>query len=447
MDLDAAIFNALRWVSATRVGDRLLDRALAPFNHFSSRRYIDPYPLYDRVRALAPAYWHRRARMWIVTGYDETLQVLRGPVSVDRRNMVTGLSPYRHMDPANANLMLSNMLMQDPPDHTRLRRTVNRGFTPRAVRVMQDRIDASASSVVAELAAGGHDRAIDIVAATRELPVRMICDLLGVPEADRPRMVAIADVLSQFADPVTGFDPDEMDRAVTDLSQLVAGYVAERSDPVDVLVDSAVDVPVGAGSGRGAGGTDLISALLKPEGEEGALDRDEVISMVGLLLIAGQETTSGLIGNAIVALDRFPEQRRTLLELGDDSRPIEELLRYDSPIQATDRTMVEDLRMEDGTHLREGDVVVLCIGGANRDPRQYERPNELLLDRDDPRPLSFGHGPHHCLGAALARLQSRAVLSEFVTAFPEYRVDRSGVAWKRSTTLRGPAAVPVLLDG
>ena len=425
MNLDAAIFNVLRAVSASRWGDLILDRALAPFNHFSSQRYTDPYPLYGEVRDLAPVYWHRRARMWIVTGYQETLEILRGPVSVDRSSMVTDLFPYRHMDPSSANLMLSNMLMQDPPAHTRLRRLVNRGFTPRSVRVMEDRITTSAAAVVAGIDA---DRvagsATDVVAATRGLPVRMICDLLGVPDEYREEMIDIADVLSQFADPVTGFDPEEMNRAVAGLSVIVGDLVERRrSDP----------------------GEDLITALLAADEEVSALDRDEVISMVALLFVAGQETTSGLIGNAIVAMDRFPDQRQTLLDLRDDNRPIEELLRYDSPIQATDRTMVEDLELEDGTVLKKGDIVVLCIGGANHDPRRYEHPEQLQLDRDDPRPLSFGHGPHHCLGAALARMQANAVLSAFVAAFPDYAVDRTGVAWKRSTTLRGPTSVPVML--
>lgn len=425
MNLDAVVFNVLRSVSASRWGDVILDRALAPYNHFSSKRYTDPYPLYDKVRDLAPVYWHRRARMWIVTGYDETLEILRGPVSVDRSSMITDLSPYRHMDPANANLMLSNMLMQDAPDHTRLRRLVNRGFTPRSVSVMEDRIRESATAVVAEIEADhAAGSAVDVVGATRGLPVRMISDLLGVPAEHREEMTAVADVLSQFADPVTGFDPEEMDRAVTDLSIIVNDLVERRTAKP---------------------GADLISTLLTADGDVSALDGDEMISMVALLYIAGQETTSGLIGNAVVAMDSFPDQRQTLLALRDDSRPVEELLRYDSPIQATDRTMVEDVTLEEGTTLRRGDIVVLCIGGANRDPRKYERPDRLQLDRDDPRPLSFGHGPHHCLGAALARMQANAVLSSFVAAFPDYSVDHSGVHWKRSTTLRGPTRVPVRL--
>lgn len=427
MNVDAAVFNLLRSVSATRLGHKLLDVALSPFNPFSSQRYFDPYSLYDEVRRLDPVYWHWRARMWIVTGYAETIEILRGPVSVDRSSMVSDLSPYREMEPAHANLMLSNMLMQDPPDHTRLRRMVNRGFTPRSVRVMEEHIEASAGAVIAELVeASLNQPVIDIVSAMRDLPVRMICDLLGVPEADRRAMINIADTLSEFADPITGFDPTEMDRAVENLSVLVSELVAER-------LEHHTD--------------DLISTLLTPDPEGNMLDPEEIVSMVALLLVAGQETTSGLIGNSIVALSSFVDQRAALKNAKGDERIIEELLRYDSPIQATDRTMLEDFELESGPILREGQIVVLCLGGANRDPRQYEAPDQLRLDRDDPRPLSFGHGPHHCLGAALAKMQATAVLSAFVKEFPDYSVDDSEVVWKKSTTLRGPSKVPVLLRG
>lgn len=418
MNLEAALFNATRRVALTGAGNRALDFLLRPFNPFSARRYNDPYPLYDDLRNLGRLYWHRRVRMWLVTGYEETVQVLRGPVSVDRSDMVTGFDSYRDMNPTNANLMLSNMLMQDPPDHTRLRRTVNRGFTPRSVAVMDRRITESANRAVAELHDIGQD-AFDIMPNVRALPIRMICDLVGIPDELRTEMVSIADTLAQFADPLTGFDAGVMDAAVERLRTMTTELAkARRAEPMD----------------------DLISTLVAPDGDDNGLSDDEVISMVGLLIIAGQETTSGFVGNALVALSQSPSQRSWLKQEAAVESAVEELLRFDSPIQATDRTVVEDFTVG-GKQLKRGQVVVLYLGAANRDPAHYDKPHQLRLDRPDVRPLAFGHGVHHCLGAAMAKKQAGALLSAFVATFPEYAVAPNGVSWKRSTTLRGPSSL------
>lgn len=423
---EAAIFNVLRRVSQSPIGDTVLDRTLAPFNPFSSSRYRDPYALYDSVRDRGRLYWHRRVQMWIVTGYDEVIEILRGPVSVDRSDMATGISSYRGMDPRYSSLLLANMLMQDPPNHTRLRRLVNRGFTPRAVRRLEQRVEQSTAAMIESLRSEAGAGPVELTAHIRPLPIRMICDLLGVPEELRAEMVAIADVISQFADPVTGFEPAEMDQAVEALSVIVTGLAAERrSNPTD----------------------DLISAIAGRDADGEPLTLDEIISMVALLIIAGQETTSGLIGNSIVALSRFPDQRATLANRENLDDAIDEFLRFDTPIQATDRTVVEDFAVADGRVLRQGQIAMLLLGAANRDPRRYPNPTALKLNRQDTRPLSFGHGAHHCLGAALAKIQARAVIGQFVNAFPDYELDQSQVGWKRSTTLRGPSRLMVSLKG
>lgn len=293
---------------------------------------------------------------------------------------------------------------------------------------MQKSTQLMVDSLIGEL----HERSsagtpVDIVETlTRKLPIHMICELLGIPQELRVEMVSIADVLSGFADPVTGFDPVRMDASIECLSSIVADLVSVR---------------------RAEPGEDIISTLLLPDSNGDSLTTTEVTSMIALLMIAGQETTSGLLANSLVALGDAPDQRSHLTDPALVDNAIEEFLRFDSPVQATERTVLEDFEVGDGQRLRRGHIVVICIGGANRDPRRYDNPERLRLDRSDPRPLSFGHGPHHCVGAALARLQARTALPAFVQAFPEFAVERSTISWKRSTTLRGPERLMIQLDG
>jgi len=188
---------------------------------------------------------------------------------------------------------------------------------------------------------------------------------------------------------------------------------------------------------------DLISSLVTVEDGGDRLTRDELVSMLVLMLIAGHETTSGLVGNALLALARNPDARdRLVAEPGLAAAAVEELLRYDSPVQATDRLVVEEFEVEDRT-LRPGQLVLVFLGAANRDPANHPDPDRLVLDRRNPRPLAFGHGAHHCVGAALTRLEASIVLPAFVRAFPHYTVDEPGVVWRRSATLRGPARLPI----
>jgi cytochrome P450 len=167
--------------------------------------------------------------------------------------------------------------------------------------------------------------------------------------------------------------------------------------------------------------------------------------MVTLLMVAGHETTSGLIGNSLIHLDRRRAARQLLLDRPELAvNAVEELLRYDAPVQGTDRFPTEDIVIG-GHEIPAGANLIVMLGAANRDPRVHDRPDELLLDRTRPRPLSFGHGIHHCVGAALARLEAQIAIPAFVQRFPDYRVDEPGIEWKRSVTLKGPTRLPVVV--
>ncbi|MGB5758486.1 MAG: hypothetical protein WBM50_16345, partial [Acidimicrobiales bacterium] len=324
------VFSILKPASRRQTTSRLLDRMLAPFNPLDPRRHVDPYPLYDEAREAGPIFYNRITRMWIVTGYREVIEVMRGPVSVDRRRSLAATGPYNRMDRDNLELVLSNMLMTDDPEHGRLRRFVGRLFTPRAVAELEPRIEAITTDLLADLetsttpddrlaALGGGENtgAVEVMAGFADrLPVYVIGELLGIPTERRSELERLSDVVARFVDPFDDFDPGEMDEAIEQLHSMF-----------DSLATARIAEP----------GDDLTTALVSAGGDQRGPDRHEVISMLILLLIAGHETTSGLIGNSLVALARNPGARRQLRQHPDlAGNAVEELLRYDSPVQATD---------------------------------------------------------------------------------------------------------------
>lgn len=426
MTLQKLTFSALQAAAGRPWLRRPFDAVMAPLNPFDEARHVDPYPLYGRARRAGPIFRHRATGLWMVLGHQEAIDVLRGPVSVERGPALRASAPYRHMDPANVDLLTAGILMRDDPDHGRLRRLVNRAFTPRTIADLEPAIEAVTEGLLGDLRSGV-DRStgtVDVMAGFAErLPIHVISELLGIPVELRDEVKALSDVVARFVEPFGDFDPVVMDRAVDRLRGLFEGLAAARR------VDPRAD---------------LISSLVSAsEEEDHRLSTDELVAMLVLMLIAGHETTSGLLGNAILALDRHPEARRRLAEEPELARPaVEELLRYDSPVQATDRIVVEDFRVGDAI-LRAGQMAVVFLGAANRDPASHAEPDRLLLDRHNPRPLAFGHGAHHCLGAALTRLEASIAIPAFLRAHPRYSVDETRVVWRRSATLRGPARLPI----
>ncbi|MEM7285115.1 MAG: cytochrome P450 [Actinomycetota bacterium] len=423
MRIEQVVVPMLRAAAKRDWAMRAADRALKPWNPFSPRRYRDPYPLYEQVRAHGPVSYQWTIQGWNVVGYEECEATLRSSqVSADRSEMMDVITPYTKTDSETVELFTRTMLMTDPPDHGRLRSLVNRAFTPRAVAALEPSIEKITLDLLHEI---GEDRTVDVQKSFCDrVPIYAISDMLGIPRAERERLKLISDEVVKFIDPISGFDPYDMEAAVRDFRSLLGDIIAEReAQPQD----------------------DMLSRLLEAEEGGDRLSRAELESMVALLLVAGHETTAGLLGNALLALQHHPDAKAQLSEEPEIvENAVEELIRYDSPVQGTDRVATEDFELS-GQRIKAGQMIGVFLGAANRDPRRYERPEVLQLDRHQPRPLSFGHGIHHCLGAALARLEARVALPLFVKTFPDYRIDEDRLEWKRSITLRGPAQLPVSL--
>jgi cytochrome P450 len=285
------------------------------------------------------------------------------------------------------------------------------------------RLEACIQSLVEQLLAQiADDPAPDLVAAlTEPLPIQVIGELIGVPEERWGWLATTSTTLRTMLDTFTVVGPTIVDATCDEIT----AYCGELAD-----------------QRRAAPREDLITALAQVEGD-GQIDRAELVSLLLILLLAGHETTTGALGNALVALARHPDQRdlvRRTPELWPNA--VEELLRFDTVVQTDPRTASEDVTVG-GRTIKKGQNLTVMLGAVNRDPRQFHEPDRLRLDRKDPAPLSFGHGIHHCIGAALVRAEMRIALPAVVDAFGDYAIDETRLEWKTSIAFRGPTRLPI----
>jgi pimeloyl-[acyl-carrier protein] synthase len=384
-----------------------------------------PYPLYQRLRERDPIHRSRSIRGWFLFRHADCLAVLRDPrFSADDRNYA-GYAQQRAWEIADGIADPKEpdeppMLRRDPPDHTRLRKLVSKAFTPRAIEKLRARVEAVTDELLTAL---GHRGEFDVIRDFAvPFPVTIIAELLGIPAADFATFKRWSDHLVGFLDPLASPGPAILRRTVDEFSAYMSRLAAERRrEPAD----------------------DLLTALVQAEDQGDRLSEQEVRGTLALLLAAGNETTTNLIGNGIVTLLRHPEQ---LARLRDDSavieRAVEELLRWDSPVQLTMRIPREDIEL-DGVRFQKHQAVVTVLGAANHDPAAFERPDVLDLGREPNEHLAFGYGIHFCLGAQLARLEGQVAFRELARRFPNLRLAIDHPRWRRLTFLRGVEALPV----
>ena len=376
----------------------------------------DPYPRYAALRAAAPVH-HSALGFWALSRYDDCQQLLRHPgVGKDFSGAVSavGLTDEQQAQQARFRNDRSNMLTTDPPDHTRLRGLVTRAFTPRTVEGLRARIVGLVDELLDDFGAGEVD-VMDALAFP--LPVTVIGEMLGVPVGDRPGLRplvrAVTAVLELAVTPAALAEATAADR---ELADYFAGLVAERrAHPRD----------------------DLLTKLIEAEDKGDQLSEHELISTAILLFAAGFETTTHLIGNGLLAVLRHPDQLARVRADRSLVRPaVEELLRFDSPVQLALRTAYEDLSIA-GHHIESGSLVVALLGAANHDPARFRDPDRLDVGRDEGPPMSFGGGIHFCLGAALARLEGQIVLDRLLDRFATLELVGAPATHRDSLTLRG----------
>jgi cytochrome P450 len=394
------------------------------FDPFAAGFTDDPYPEYERLRAAAPVH-ESPLGFWVLSTYDDVTALLRSGSSVDESKL--GPGGFRDLNEAlyggeRYRMSGLSMLDKDPPDHTRLRKLVSKAFTPRSVAALQPRVEELTDQALDVMAREGRVDLVDALAFP--LPFAVISDLLGTPPADHARLRELSGFIVRSLEPVA--DP-EIASAVLRADHEMIGIGHEiiawkRLHPAD----------------------DLLTRLIHAEEDGDVLDDDELVAQVLLLYIAGHETTVNLIGNGALALLRNPAQlQRLKAEQELVANAVEELLRFDTPVQMSRRVTLEPYAVGDA-EIPVGSFVIASLAAANRDPAFWgDHADEVLLDRENARHhVSFGAGVHHCLGAALARLEASVVLSRLLARFPELALD-GDVEWNGRINLRGLQRLPV----
>jgi cytochrome P450 len=405
----------------------MTETATAPaFNPFAPGFTDDPYPTYAVQRAHNPVE-RNELGFWALWRYADAAEVLRGRLSVDDDKVhmsgpMNNVFEEMRLERGLSADGVKSMLDRDPPDHTRLRKLVSQAFTPRRIEQLTPMIERLVDGSLDAIEAAGSVNLIDALAFP--LPFRVISEMLGMPETDEDRLRELSGTIVRSLEPV----PDEDTvRAIIDadieMVQLCTDAIEwKRSNPAE----------------------DLLTALINAEDAGDMLSTDELVAQVILLYIAGHETTVNLIGNGALALLRNPDQIALWRDRPDlDDNAVEELLRFDSPVQLSRRITVEDYTVGDVV-IPKGTFVIAALASANRDEAQFgPDAAQLRLDRGNARQhISFGAGVHHCLGASLARLEGKTALARLVRRFPALRFD-GDVEWNGRINLRGLSRLPV----
>jgi cytochrome P450 len=396
------------------------------FNPWDPEFRANPYPYYEPLLAGPPPVINLMTKMALVARYADVTAVLRDSVrfSADReKTMPLAQVEIRKQGPFKGS---PTMLTSDPPVHTRLRRLVSRDFSPRRIREMEPRIRKITARLLASAQRQGE---LEVMAdLANPLPVMVIAEMLGVPPERYETFKQESDIIVSSDNTMPG---SPLPVAFHEAVDSMRSYFTERIE-----------------KRRQHPGTDLISALVTAHDETESLSADELLAFVVLLLLAGNETTTNLIGNGMLALGRNLDQLELLRRSPElMPRAIDEMLRYDGPVQATFRGALEDVNLG-GTAIEAGTGCFVILAAANRDPAQFAHPEKFDIAREPRDHVAFGAGLHFCIGAPLARLEGEIAIGELLRRFPRVRMKDPDMklAYKGSFFLRGLVSLPITLQ-
>lgn len=391
----------------------------------------NPYPIFDQMRRSDPIFWNAESRYWILTRYADIVSLIQSEqLSSNRIAAHAGRMPSEakeHFRPF-FKAVSSWMLMIDPPDHTRLRGLVNEAFTPGVVENMRGLVQDLVNNILSAVKDQGR---MDIMTdLANPLPATVIAEMLGVPGADQRQFKKWSDDIALALSGIDlGATKEEL-FALYELAQksllALSAYFRER----------VVEL-------RRRPRENLLSALAQAEEQGDRLTEQELFANCVLLMIAGHETTTNLIGNGMLALLQNPGPREALSSNPDlIGSAVEELLRYDSPVQKMGRIALADIQIA-GKQIEKGQLVCFSFAAGNRDPEQFGSPAQLDITRKPNRHLAFGHGLHYCVGAALARLEGQIAVNSLLHRLPGLKLANQDLEWHRNFTLRGLKSLPV----
>jgi cytochrome P450 len=385
----------------------------------------DPFPVFQWLRDEDPAHWSPYLKGWVLTRYDDVRRVC-----LDERMSSDRLRPFFASLPGGEAARMAEliriltlwMVFRDPPEHTRLRRLASRVFHVRSMQALRPNVEAIAAWLLERI---GERPSFDFIADfAGPLPALVIIDMLGAPRSELARLKRLSDEMALFIGSarVSEAKYPRAEAATREMAELFRGLIAER---------------------RAAPREDLLSRLVHLEDDGERLSEDELVATCVLLLFAGHETTTHHLANGLAALTRFPGQMAKLRRSpGLAAAAVEELLRYDGPIGAQVRIVQEPQTLH-GKPLQRGDRVFLMLNSANRDPRAFPEPDRLDLERSGVAHLTFGFGPHICLGFPLARLEGQVALPAVLARWREIEVEDAPREWIDSLVLRGMKSLPL----
>lgn len=398
----------------------LVDPFIAPTKEF----YQNPYPSFAKLREDAPVYWSSKGEYWLVSRYADAREILgdlhfeKGARRFKALDMLAKFIPNKEM----MGFRQQSMLNQNPPDHTRLRGLVNKAFTPSMISQMRTHIEQIANELLDQVESKGE---MDLVHDfSFPLPATVIAEMLGIPAKDRDRFKGWSHAMVSVLEP----SPH-----VLNVAKTLSAY-KELTDYLKPLVEERRREKKG----------DLISALVAAEEDGNRLTEAELLSNTVLLLIAGHETTTNLIGNGILALLRNPDQM-DMLKQKPDLMPsaVQEFLRYDSPVQIVRRIADSELEIGD-QKINPEQAVIVSLGSANRDPSMFADPDKLDITRANAgKHVAFGHGIHHCLGSTLAETEGQIAIGAVLRRMPNLKLKTDKLEYKEPFSLRGLKALPL----
>jgi len=397
---------------------------------FDSDFITNPYRAYSYLRAAAPVYWMDKFRTgaWLVTRYADVLTGLHDARLSSQRshNLTAALPSATQSEFATFNRIFSKwMLFLDPPEHSRIRKLLNKEFTPNMIQRLRPRIQQVVDSLLDDVA--GKSEIEFMTEFANPLPVRVIAEMLGIPAEDQRDFQIWSDDLASFFGNATS-TVDTARRAQNSLVSLTEYFRAMLPER------------------RAHKGDDLVSLLLRVEEEGEMLTGEELLGQCTLLLVAGHETTRNLLGNGLLALLQHPDQ---FAKLKEDpaliNSAVREFARFDSPVQFSGRAATEDFTWHD-QEIRKGQTVILLLASANHDPEKFSEPEKLDISRDEGMPLSFGHGTHFCIGASLAYAEAEIAFSTLLDRASGLRLLDDVPAWRPNLSFRGLSRLPLSLS-
>lgn len=405
-----------------------ITQSILDINLIGPEAALDPYPLYDQVRTHDPVHWNQADNSWYVMRYADLMSIIRDDrLSSERfKTMVMSLSEeeQKRYSPFIESVT-SWILMSDPPSHTRIRSLVNKAFTPRMIENMRARIQTLVDGMLDKVQGNGR---MDVIADLAvPLPGIVISDMLGVPEEGQPQFKKWSNDIARGLESSTGAG------SATERLEMGQKSLLELSEYFRGIIKSLKEQPK----------DNLLNSLVEVEEAGDRLTEQELVANCVMIMFAGNETTTNLIGNGILALLQNPEQKQLLQEdSGLIGSAVEELLRFDAPIQKTRRTAKVDIELG-GKTIKAGDLIAMCYASANRDPEQFEEPDRLDIMRADNRHASFAQGIHYCLGAALARMEGQIAISTLLSRMPNLKLETNDLERNPSLVFWGLKALPV----